>query len=554
MEDELRLFLLLGGSVFIIGVLAHGIWKIRKNSKPVKKERLEPRQWDDSLDSDVESHESSENGGFDELGVGSVRVIGGNRSYYGDDADENRSNTDNEHTLSGGDPSSDDSSTFADDADRKSLTENRAQGGDYLSGDAAGNPSGDASGNASESANSVNIEQEDDDTQEQRSTLYGSVITNPKPHLQGQSRSSSDTASVQNDNIADFPEPPGFLLKESEASSHGSQGVEQSDSENEKSESLSDLTNRVSTSAQHNASEPADHTADVATTTSESKKYQRSEVPKATSTLYVDATKEETSETSTLENGALENRALENSDSESKIVEGQFDNTAAPQRVEPTFSGSLREKGENERVASHHDELAGERKRFSKTKRTKPAARKREEPNFGDDQMRIDFDDNDTQSANQAASNETSDAAAQEVLVLNVRAKNDLPISGAALLPMLLTLGFKFGDQDIFHRHVNSNGKGPVLFSLANMFKPGVFDIDNLENFDTQGISLFMILPIEGDPHQVFNMMHNAARKLADEFDAQVLDGRRSVLTKQGLQQYVEKIREFERKRMISRS
>ena len=49
-------------------------------------------------------------------------------------------------------------------------------------------------------------------------------------------------------------------------------------------------------------------------------------------------------------------------------------------------------------------------------------------------------------------------------------------------------------------------------------------------------------------------VLTHAARKLADEFDAQVLDGRRSVLTKQGLQQYVEKIREFERKRMISRS
>jgi cell division protein ZipA len=118
---------------------------------------------------------------------------------------------------------------------------------------------------------------------------------------------------------------------------------------------------------------------------------------------------------------------------------------------------------------------------------------------------------------------------------------------------MLLTLGFKFGDQDIFHRHVNSNGKGPVLFSLANMFKPGNFDIDNLETFTTRGVSLFMLLPIEGDPHQVFNMMHNAARKIADEFNAQVLDGRRSVLSKQGLQQYVEKIRDFERKRMIAR-
>ena len=207
-----------------------------------------------------------------------------------------------------------------------------------------------------------------------------------------------------------------------------------------------------------------------------------------------------------------------------------------------------------------------------KGKRSKPISRKRQEPKFGDDQMRIDFDDSaanagsaesastdsqdnsmQTASGSRTQNGGASEQVEQEVLVLNVKAPEEDPIAGAALLPMLLTLGFKFGDQDIFHRHVNSNGKGPVLFSLANMFKPGIFDIDSLETFNTQGVSLFMILPIEGDPHQVFNMMHNAARKLADEFGAQVLDGRRSVLTKQGLQQYMEKIREFERKRMIAR-
>jgi cell division protein ZipA len=46
-------------------------------------------------------------------------------------------------------------------------------------------------------------------------------------------------------------------------------------------------------------------------------------------------------------------------------------------------------------------------------------------------------------------------------------------------------------------------------------------------------------------------MMHNAARKIADEFSAQIYDGRRVLLTKQSLQQYVEKIREFERKRIL---
>jgi cell division protein ZipA len=180
--------------------------------------------------------------------------------------------------------------------------------------------------------------------------------------------------------------------------------------------------------------------------------------------------------------------------------------------------------------------------------------KKPREPKIAEDQMRIDFDDQPTAKPEPKEATSVKSAQSeepQEVLVLNVKSADDNPIPGSALLPMLLTLGFKFGDQDIFHRHVNSNGKGPVLFSLANMFKPGNFDIDNLENFTTQGISLFMILPIEGEPHQVFNMMHNAARKIAEEFSAQIYDGRRSLLTKQSLQQYVEKIREFERQRSL---
>lgn len=243
-----------------------------------------------------------------------------------------------------------------------------------------------------------------------------------------------------------------------------------------------------------------------------------------------------------------------------KEQEGDAETTAVPEikaknvsEIDEDFMQPLSEKKPASEPVKPPEKasLAEQAKNLVSRKKTEPKPRKRKEPKVREDQMRIDFDE--PQSATGAEESVESQAAKQEVLVLNVKAPDDKPIQGAALLPMLLTLGFKFGDQDIFHRHVNSNGKGPVLFSLANMFKPGIFDIDNLENFTTQGISLFMILPIEGDPHQVFNMMHNAARKIADEFSSQVLDGRRSALNKQSLQQYVEKIREFERLRMIAR-
>ncbi|WP_289030250.1 cell division protein ZipA [uncultured Paraglaciecola sp.] len=213
----------------------------------------------------------------------------------------------------------------------------------------------------------------------------------------------------------------------------------------------------------------------------------------------------------------------------------------------------------SEKSVSEKPSLSEQARNLVKRKKSENT-RKRREPKIAEDQMKIDFDVEDTKDVTQPQAIEPEKKSKtkpakveqeQEVLVLNVKTPDGDPISGAALLPMLLTLGFKFGDQDIFHRHVNSNGKGPVLFSLANMFKPGVFDIDNLENFTTQGVSLFMILPIEGEPHQVFNMMHNAARKISEEFSAQIYDAKRSLLTKQSLQQYVEKIREFERQRML---
>lgn len=142
-------------------------------------------------------------------------------------------------------------------------------------------------------------------------------------------------------------------------------------------------------------------------------------------------------------------------------------------------------------------------------------------------------------------------AEPMDVLVLNVIAGDNQELGGAILLPTLLTLGLKFGDMDIFHRHEKATGKGDILFSLVNMVKPGTFDIDNMEQFSTTGISLFMTIPHQHGNMETFNMMLNAAAKIAEAFDGQVLDGDRSTLTKQSTQHYVQRIREVERKMLL---
>lgn len=474
MEDELRLILLFAGTCFIIAVLAHGIWKIRKSSKPVGRPRVEPRQWGDTH----EDEETSTSEGFDELGIGQVRVVKSGHK----NASANESATVDEHTSD--DRSDNDDTLYAADSAQRQGYETSDLTSDASTGSRE-------QGMSQESDEKVGQDSVSDEApkKESQPKLYGSVVSNPKPHLQGQGSQSSDMPDA-------FPEPPGFLLKDSDESSTDAP-------EAQKAEDAGQFS-----PAQSNDTAPDNSKSVPATDAS------RETLPEVETKPFY-------------------------SDSPNEQAPSPYSASEVKTEVETVSAPTL----------SEHKRAVG--------KRTKPISRKRQEPSFGDDQMRIDFDDNDgaheqpEQPDNSESTNSSS--SAQEVLVLNVRAPSEQPISGAALLPILLTLGFKFGDQNIFHRHVNSNGKGPVLFSLANMFKPGVFDIDNIETFTTQGVSLFMILPIEGESHQVFNMMHNAARKLSDEFGAQVLDGRRSVLTKQGLQQYMEKIREFERKRMISR-
>lgn len=131
----------------------------------------------------------------------------------------------------------------------------------------------------------------------------------------------------------------------------------------------------------------------------------------------------------------------------------------------------------------------------------------------------------------------------QDVLVLHVVAKEGEELSGAELLPCLLTLNFKFGEMNIFHRHEDNAGTGKVLFSMANMVKPGVFDPDNMEQFSTQGVVLFMTLPCYGDALMNFSIMLNSAHQIADDLGGVVLDGGRGEWLESTKQSYIQRIR-----------
>ncbi len=152
--------------------------------------------------------------------------------------------------------------------------------------------------------------------------------------------------------------------------------------------------------------------------------------------------------------------------------------------------------------------------------------------------------------ASDASASEGGEVLAEEVLVINVMAPAGTFLQGEALLDVVLSCGMRYGDMNIFHRHETESGEGSILFSMANMVKPGDFDLNAMNIFETPGVSLFMSLPMKGDSLQAFDLMASTAHALQVQLGGELKDENRSVMTQQTLEHSRQRIREFERKQL----
>lgn len=138
------------------------------------------------------------------------------------------------------------------------------------------------------------------------------------------------------------------------------------------------------------------------------------------------------------------------------------------------------------------------------------------------------------------------DASEAMVLSLILQAPHGQTYKGRDFLPLFLSQGLRHGEMAIFHRRLRSGANpGPVLFSLANGIAPGIFNVKELETFETPAFALFMTLPGPEDSQVAYNAMYKTCTLLQKELGGDILDETKSVYSKQTHNHRLDQIKEF---------
>ena len=138
--------------------------------------------------------------------------------------------------------------------------------------------------------------------------------------------------------------------------------------------------------------------------------------------------------------------------------------------------------------------------------------------------------------------------AIDRIVTLFVSARSGQTFSGANLIVAAEKAGLTFGDMGIFHRLMPGKPHAAPVFSMANMIKPGNFDMRRVDELRTPGVSFFMTLPGPLAALDAWDAMLPTAQRLAELLDGNVLDEERNALGRQGVAHIRDELRAYDRR------
>ncbi|WP_084621648.1 cell division protein ZipA, partial [Luteibacter yeojuensis] len=138
-------------------------------------------------------------------------------------------------------------------------------------------------------------------------------------------------------------------------------------------------------------------------------------------------------------------------------------------------------------------------------------------------------------------------APVERIISLYVVSREGQRFQGSDLVVAAEKAGLEFGDMGIYHRLVDGHPEKGPIFSVANLVKPGNFDMARIATLQTPGLSFFMALPGPVTALDAWDAMLPTAQRLAELLDGLVLDEERNALGRQRIAHIRDELRGWDR-------
>ena len=139
-----------------------------------------------------------------------------------------------------------------------------------------------------------------------------------------------------------------------------------------------------------------------------------------------------------------------------------------------------------------------------------------------------------------------------EIIIINLMTSPSEPYAGKELYKVLYELGMRLGDMDIFH-YCGRHGDEEPQFRMANLLKPGYFELAEMDTIQTHALCFFYELLPGQDNMKVYESMLSVINKVRDELGGELHDENRSVFTIQTSEHCRNRIRDFQRRHLLDR-
>ncbi|HJW46800.1 MAG TPA: cell division protein ZipA [Lysobacter sp.] len=142
-----------------------------------------------------------------------------------------------------------------------------------------------------------------------------------------------------------------------------------------------------------------------------------------------------------------------------------------------------------------------------------------------------------------------NDESFDKIVTLYLAARAGAMLHGPDVVVAAEKTGLAYGHMGVFHRLVDNHPERGPVFSVANIMKPGSFDMANIQAMETPAIAFFLTLPAPVAALDAWETMLPTAQRMAELLDGVVLDESRNALGRQRIAHIRDDLRAYDRQR-----